>query len=196
MRTFFRLLFSGFLIGMPCLSGFLFSQEIVGIPWTGEKGIAKTTAEIMQQEVAIAVQRPANYVRPSVEFDANRHGLPHNPLSPSVSQWPPKSSSVNPDHTFSALSPQTLSLSFTVANLGDTQAFPPDDMGVVGPTQFITDLNGRIRSFNKTTGVADGVLDVNTDTFFNSVMTPPTNQNFTTDPRIRYDRLTEGGSSL
>ncbi len=40
---FFRLLFSGFLIGVPCLSGILFGQDIVGIPWTGEKGIAKTT---------------------------------------------------------------------------------------------------------------------------------------------------------
>ena len=62
-------------------------------------------------------------------------------------------------------------------------------MGAVGPTQFIVAVNGRIRSFNKTTGVADGVLNTTMDTFFGSVMTPPTNTNFTSDPHIRYDRL-------
>ena len=39
------------------------------------------------------------------------------------------------------------------------------------------------------TGTRDGVLNVDTDTFFTSVMTPPVSSNFTTDPRIRYDRL-------
>ena len=190
MRTFFRLLFSGFLIGVPSLSGVLFGQDIVSIPWTGEKGIAKTTAEIMQQEVATAVQRSADYVRPSLEFDADRKGVRPNPLSPNVSQWPPQSSSPTPpDHTFSVQSPQTLGLSFTTASLSDTYAFPPDDMGVVGPTQFVLAVNGRIRTFNKTTGVADGVLNVNTDTFFASVMSPQSGT-FTTDPRIRYDRVT------
>jgi hypothetical protein len=62
-------------------------------------------------------------------------------------------------------------------------------MGAVGPTQYIVAVNGRIRSFNKTTGAADGVLNADTDTFFTSVMTPPTSSNFTSDPRIRYDRL-------
>ncbi len=62
-------------------------------------------------------------------------------------------------------------------------------MGVVGPTQFVLAVNGRIRTFNKTTGVADGVLNVNTDTFFELVMSPQSGT-FTTDPRIRYDRVT------
>ena len=57
------------------------------------------------------------------------------------------------------------------------------------PTQFIVAINGRVRSFNKTTGVADGVLNASTDTFFASVMTPAVTTNFTSDPRIRYDRL-------
>src|SRR5262249_18721683 len=38
---------------------------------------------------------------------------------------------------------------------------------------------------NKTTGVADGVLNATTNTFFNSVR----NASGTSDPRIRYDRL-------
>ncbi|HXJ64308.1 MAG TPA: DUF11 domain-containing protein, partial [Actinomycetota bacterium] len=84
--------------------------------------------------------------------------------------------------------PQTTSTSFLGATLADTGAFPPDTMGAVGPTQFVVDLNGRIRSFNKTTGLADGVLNVDPDVFWASVMTP-TGCNFTSDPRIRYDRL-------
>ena len=65
-------------------------------------------------------------------------------------------------------------------------------MGAVGPTQFFVFLNGRLRTFNKITGAADGVVNVDSDVFFASVMTPPIaplNINFTSDPQIRYDRL-------
>src|SRR5439155_7366203 len=88
-------------------------------------------------------------------------------------------------------SPQTLGTNFTGATLADTGAFPPDSMGDVGPTQYIVAVNGRIRSFNKSTGVADGVLNLDTDVFFSSVKTPlggTIGLNFTSDPRIRYDR--------
>ena len=80
-------------------------------------------------------------------------------------------------------------LAFTGATLADTGAYPPDTMGAVGPAQFIVAVNGRIRTFDKTTGLADGVLNSSMDSFFNSVMTSPANNNFTSDPRIRYDRL-------
>ena len=172
---------------MVCLYGEVYSQtsstnnEIVGIPWTGEKGVAKLTSEIMKQELATAIRRPFNYVRPSLEFDANRNGLSQNPSSSNVSQWPPKSFNVQqPDHTASVLSPQTLGINFTAATLADTYAFPPDDMGAVGPTQFVTAVNGRIRTFNKTTGAADGVLNFDTDVFFSSVMSSQSGT-FTTD---------------
>ncbi len=80
-------------------------------------------------------------------------------------------------------------IAFTGATLSDTGAYPPDTMGAVGPSQFIVAVNGRIRTFDKSTGLADGVLNSSMDSFFNSVMTPPANNNFTSDPRIRYDRL-------
>ncbi len=57
-------------------------------------------------------------------------------------------------------------------------------MGAVGPTQFLLAANGRIRVFNKTTG-ARGELDADIDSFFNSVRAG----DITTDPRVRYDRL-------
>ena len=63
-------------------------------------------------------------------------------------------------------------------------------MGAVGPTQFFLFINGRLRTFNKATGVADGVIDANPDAFFSSVMTPAVAANATSNPQIRYDRLT------
>lgn len=74
-------------------------------------------------------------------------------------------------------------------DLTDAPFYPPDTQGDVGPTQFIAMVNGRLRSYSKATGVADGALDADPDSFWSSVMTPPTPDNFTTDPHIRYDRL-------
>jgi hypothetical protein len=89
--------------------------------------------------------------------------------------------------------PQTLGVQFDGATgPAETGAFPPDTMGTVGPSQFVVFLNGRLRSFNKATGVADGVLNVDSDVFFASVVTPPGagEVSFTSDPQVRYDRLT------
>ena len=57
-------------------------------------------------------------------------------------------------------------------------------MGVVGPAQFVVAVNNRIVTFTKA-GVADGVLNISTNAFFVSVR----NGSGTSDPRIRYDRL-------
>jgi len=62
-------------------------------------------------------------------------------------------------------------------------------MGAVGPSQFVVFLNGFLRTFSKTTGAPDNVLYANPDTFFSSVMTPGYSTNFTSDPQIRFDRL-------
>ena len=85
----------------------------------------------------------------------------------------------------------TSSLNFAGPTFTDSGAFPPDTMGAVGPSQFVVAINGRFRSYNKATGAADGALDVSPDTFFSSVMTPPVATNFTSDPHIRYDRLSQ-----
>ena len=65
-------------------------------------------------------------------------------------------------------------------------------MGAVGPTQFVVFINGLIRTFDKVSGTADGVLNAGPDVFFSPVttpVTPPVVLNFTSDPQIRYDRL-------
>lgn len=65
----------------------------------------------------------------------------------------------------------------------DAYAYPPDAMMDVGPSQVLVAVNGRLRSFSKATGLADGAVDVDTDAFFASVAV-----NYTSDPRVRFDR--------
>jgi hypothetical protein len=76
-------------------------------------------------------------------------------------------------------------LTFPGATLVETQTIPPDTMGAVGPSQFVIAATGRIRSFAKSTGTADGVLNVTTNAFFATVRGTAN----TFSPRIRYDRL-------
>jgi hypothetical protein len=81
--------------------------------------------------------------------------------------------------------PQTLGVNFLCANLADTNTYPPDTMGAAGPSQFLVGVNSRIRSFDKVTGSSDGGLNADMDVFFNSVR----NNQPTTSPRVRFDRL-------
>jgi hypothetical protein len=163
------------------------SQEpngIPAVPFVMVSGGSRTTAEIMAEQAAadlagVSVQRP---LLPERE-------LPTVPLDPNAiqdSQWPPAAG----DQPASDLESPTVLTPSTVIEgpqLGaDSAAVPPDTMGDVGPTQYIIALNGRIRSYNKTTGAADGVLNTADSTFFNTVR----NAAGTTDPRIRYDAAT------
>ena len=149
-------------------------------PWIGPVGVRERTADIMARQ-AHQVGRPTPYrvhVRTTVELTEYDDGAAR-----------PASATPAAPVPATAGSAQTVGLNFLGATLADTRAFPPDSMGAVGPAQYIVAVNGRVRSFNKNTGAADGVLDVDTDVFFASVMTPPVTNNFTSDPRIRYDRL-------
>jgi hypothetical protein len=86
-----------------------------------------------------------------------------------------------------ASTPQTPGTSWTaVQGWGAAEApySPPDSQGAAGPTQFLVVTNGRVKTFDKTTGLADGALNTTADAFFASVRS-----DVTTDPRVRYDRL-------
>ena len=167
----------------------------VGVPAVGERGIERTTAEIMKAQLtAPSSSRP---LKPEHEIKG-REDRPQDPNSPAVASLPDtgiaQGNSVQRATDSSAPSaPQPIGLNFdTVTGPTETGAFPPDTQGAIGPTQFFVFLNGRLRTFNKTTGVADGVLNVDSDVFFSSVMTPappPLAINFTSDPQVRYDRL-------
>ena len=148
-------------------------------------GIAENSAELMQRQAATPPRRGE---RPEHELEGpDRSQLKSNPNALPVARFPIGLPSAS-DHPLNIHTPST---SFTGATLTDTGAFPPDSMGTVGPTQYVVAVNGRIRSFTKA-GVADGVLNLDPDVFFASVMTPvapPVVLNFTSDPQVRYDRF-------
>lgn len=173
--------------------------SITGQPWTGEAGFRETTASL------VARQRQRDLLRPRRQRERepdeehvpiNRENLPRNPDALPGAQWPPlekwgpgEGGTRGQDKAPVSRSPTPLvslspTLSFTAATLADTTAYPPDTMGAVGPSQFLAALNGRIRVFDKTTG-EKGALDVDSDVFFDSVR----GGEITTDPRVRYDRL-------
>jgi hypothetical protein len=161
------------------------SQAITGTPWTGETGVAETTADIMARDKVTAPET-LQQVRESQKIRRDRSNLPQNPWSPDIAQFPTSRTGVVTE----PLAPQVPDVSFTGATLGGTNptnSFPPDTMGAVGPSQFVVMVNGRLVTFNKTTGVADGVLNTTTNTFYDSVR----NGSGTSDPRVRFDRLSQ-----
>src|SRR5262249_15029036 len=131
-------------------------ERQVGVPFVGARGVQETVQQIMEREAA---KPPRLTPRLQPEHEGpDREDLPQDPLSHAHRAWPESAETEAPQlERVGPSAPQTLGTSFTGATLADTGAFPPDTMGTVGPTQFIVFVNGRIRTFNKTTGVADGV---------------------------------------
>jgi hypothetical protein len=152
-----------------------------GTPIAGGPSRTESVAGLMlDQRIADRSKRSPVSRLPEQEADF-RMSLPENPRSPEVSQLPEGA----PSASTALLTPQTIGTSFTGATVSDTPGLvPPDTMGAVGPAQYIVTVNGRFRSFSKTTGLADGALNVAPDVFFGSVRSDNTS-----DPRIRYDRL-------
>ena len=153
-----------------------------GKPWTGAYGITETVDQIMA--------RPPPKLRDErekIKGKSPRHitdELPgsDNPLAPLSPQWPlpdtPSGGSQTP------LNPQSLGANFQGISYGDTPGFiPPDSMGAAGPSQILAIANGRIRVYTKSGG--SGALSATTDEFFASVL----GSSSTSDPHIRYDRL-------
>lgn len=187
------------------------TRDTVGQASVGAVGIERTTSELMQAQSVAPATNEEPRLAPEREYP-DRRGLPQSPGALPVASTPTdlaveptrrptkgriNTAVVNPSQrtatSISTNAPQTVSTpNFTAATLADTSAFPPDSMGAIGPTQFFVFLNGRLRTFSKTTGVADGIINVDPDVFFASIMSsfPAGGFNFTSDPQIRYDRLT------
>jgi uncharacterized repeat protein (TIGR01451 family) len=177
-----------FIIAIAAGSAFAQNAIIPGVQLPAPTGVRITTAELMLRQA----QAPPRRERPDHELEGpERDDLPQNPNAMPVSSYAP---GAQPQSVL-RLRPTTLihttGASFDGATLTDTGAFPPDSMGTVGPTQYVVFVNGRIRTFTKA-GAADGVINIDPDVFFASVMTPvspPVVLNFTSDPNVRYDRF-------
>lgn len=166
------------LVAPPSVAGPARTSTVTGhrgIALRGATGTTRTTAQLVDAAV------PAS-------------GAPHPPLP--VGRGPAKQP--NPDALPSGpamLTARRPSVALTDAQSFDGPSlegnvFPPDTQGDVGPTQFVVTLNTRFRSYSKT-GAPDGALDILPGDFFAPEMTPvgPGGCTFTSDPHIRYDRL-------
>ena len=152
-------------------------------PWAGAPGTTRTTAQIMAE----AARRPAAQLdlgRPRFrKLRPNRdHLLPNPDALPDPRRPAAFERGAAPAVAQTATTPTA-----DVAALADTGTLPPDTMGDIGPTQYLLGVNGRIRTIDKITGTADGVLNADFDTFFASRLPAGTG---TSDPRVRYDRRT------
>ena len=163
----------------------------------------KTSAEIMDEQAARGSYKTAREilresgVKRKKKVYPDRTNLPDGPGALDANRYPLAEGDTKallgraPE-----VAAQTTGPSFNAVNgPAETGAFPPDTEAEVGPNSIVVHLNGRLRTFNKGTSVtaptADGVLNVDTDVFFASVLTPAAAglTTFTTDPNVRYDRI-------
>ena len=158
-----------------------------GKPWRGEPGVKESVASIMARERAAAKTRSfriREQIKPGEDWI--RQNILDNPKAPSVSRWPPVKSQAEGASIISPLNPQTVGANFLGVQIGNTPGWiPPDSMGAVGPTQVVVIVNGRVRVFDKSGNL--GALDADTDDFFSSVR----GGSSTSDPHVRYDRLSQ-----
>ncbi len=166
------------------------SNVIHGITSVGKKPIRVSTKALQ----SIHAKPPT--IQNGEPQDPNRSNLRLNPKSPKIATTAkhpkPPHKAITAAQAKAVGAPataQTLGTSFTsdtLAGTNPTFAYPPDSMGAVGPTQYVVGVNGRLVTFNKSTGAGDGVINTSMDSFFNAVR----NGQGTSDPRVRYDRLT------
>ena len=148
-----------------------------GTPQPGSVGVQRTTSDLNAATLAAGITKRRTLPR---RINRTRAG----------SEGSARAARTADAGTGDARIAVTGGFGFEGPSLADSSSFPPDTMGAVGPTQFVAALNGRFRSYDKATGVADGALNVDPDVFFAPVLTPVAGT-FTTDPRIRYDRLSQ-----
>jgi len=159
-----------------------------GVPVSAGGGVTETTSEIMARHARMSLAAPQT----TLDFFIGRADTSHKKADPDAStrlqgpavgpQSPQISSGAGP------LLPQTVGVNADGPGSGSAPCgTPPDTMGAVGPTQFISFVNCNIVSYDKATGVADGVLNTTPNNFFNSVR----NSSATSDTHIRYDRTSQ-----
>jgi hypothetical protein len=154
--------------------------------WTGAASITRRTADVMVDQTRRGEVAMDWRTRPRAgKLKPARTLLSQGPLTlaPAAADAP----AVVDRGSAPAVAQTAASPNVDVATIADTGALPPDTMGDIGPTQYLVGLNGRIRTIAKSTGVADGALDADTDVFFPAAVR---GAGVTTDPRVRYDRRT------
>ena len=159
------------------------SETITGVPWHGKKGFSETIEEIMNREG----EHPFVYTgphEPKEESEEFNHVKSQNPDAPNVTRWPSTGEDNIVPNNKQRENPQTIGTSFDGPQLSESGFIPPDNNADIGPTQVLSIANGRVKVYDRS-GVL-GSLNTTTNNFFNSVY----NGSGTSDPHVRYDRLT------
>ena len=149
--------------------------------WVGPAGVRRTTAEIMATKAATD--------RSGVDIDVTRSRTRREAVSVNAETPPAARLATAPDapvgrDAVSDLAQTPGAPNTDVVTLAETGTIPPDTMGDVGPAQYLVGVNGRVRTINKATGLADGVMNTTLDAFFEPVRASlPTSY-----PRVRFDR--------
>lgn len=168
---------------------------MIGISSQIEEEYKETTAQIMMRDPIYGRKQGLAVIDILNKFP-RRRGLPQDPSSLPVSQWPPAPTNYLVESLRSRSEgniqrgrpgdphlPQGIGTQWTSVTQSEVSLNPPDTQIGVGPTQVLTIINGYIRVHNKN-GVM-GSLNTTTDSFFNSVR----GGNFVGDSRVRYDNL-------
>lgn len=153
---------------------------------------ARTTNQLMAYERQHGPKLPIKKIKDTeTEHEYYRGNLPQHPGSPAVAQWPVVQNDVPvkpaPAPLRKDMGPLfSVPVNFGGPTLPESGFIPPDSTGDVSRTSVIVASNGRIRSYDRLG--APGPLNMTTDNFFLSVMTPSSG---TSDPRVVYDRLSD-----
>lgn len=154
--------------------------------WQGAPPEARLTGDVAIEAADTPPSRSSWRERPRAKkIRPDRESLPQNPFSAELAR--PGMPLLSDRGGLPNLAQTAATPNVDVATLNDTQSLPPDTMGDVGPTQYLVGLNGRVRTISKATGAKDNVLDADFDVFFTNTIR---GGNFTSDPRVRYDRRT------
>ena len=164
--------------------------QIVGKPWTGQPAVKRTMSDLVVYDTS--------HPQPS---NANREALPrrilpnasqrvNSPKSPAYPVSLPNPNKVAPSARDGPRPEfaQSVAASFTGITYPQSGGFvPPDSHGDVGPTQVLAVVNATIRTIDKSTGSADGVLNVNANNFW----APVSAGSPISEQRVIFDRLTQ-----
>jgi hypothetical protein len=161
--------------------------ETVGAGKTVSVRDLKTIAKLNSLKKAAQAELEEKEVEDESEFFIQRRRMLSNPPdSPAVSAWPLRDAVASNVGDAVRNSPQTVNRNFLgIIRTEAGGATPPDSHGAVGPTQVILAVNLYVKSFNKTTGNPDGVLNLSLNTFFSSV----SEGGGLFDPRIKFDPI-------
>jgi hypothetical protein len=163
-------------------------RQIPGVFITGVPAVTETTSEIMARQARMEGTAPQE----TLDFFIGRQDVSQRKADPDavLRRQGPAEGPQSPGlaRGREPVAPQTVGVNADGPGSGATPCgTPPDTMGAVGPTQFISFVNCNLVSYNKATGAPDGVLNTTPNNFFNSVR----NGSGTSDTHIRYDRTSQ-----